>query len=155
MTTAAPTLDLSNLPMAATLDITKPVAQVRDAWRETITYLDQLRSQPGVAYSTLLGVKLDSVRYDAALALETITRWEGGGGTGAETATTISGLAAPTDAFKNELAAAKIAWASEFGGAGAATRPSLWAQVTAPRDNSWYLLWGGAALALYLLTMKR
>lgn len=150
----APTLDLSNLPMAATLDLTKPVAQVRDAWRATITYLDQLRNQPDVAYSTMLGVKLDSVRYDAALALETITRWEGGGGTGAEAATAISGLAAPTDAFKNELAAAKAAWATEFGGA-AVARPSCFAQLTAPRETSWYLLWGGAALALYLLTMKR
>lgn len=154
MTTTAPTLDLSNLPLAATLDLAKPVAQVRDAWQATVNYLDQVRTQPGVAFSTMLGVKLDSARYNAALALDTIKRWEGGGGTGAETATTIADLAAPTAAFKSSLTEAQTAWAAEFGG-GAPTRPPLLARLSAPRDTSWYLLWGGAAFALYLLTMKR
>lgn len=151
---AAPTLDLTPLPIAAALDFTKPVAQVRDAWQATINYLDQLRNQPDVAYSVDLGVKLDSARYNAAQAAQAISTWEGGGGTGAETATTISGLAAPAEAFKSSLATAKAAWAIEFGGA-PPVRPSLWAGMTAPRSDTMYLLWGGAALALYLLTMKR
>ena len=149
-----PTLDLTPLPIAAALDFTKPVAQVRDAWAATLNYMDQVRNQPNVAFSTELGVKLDSARYNAALASQAISSWEGGGGTGAESATSISDLAAPTEAFKSALATAKAAWAVEFGGP-VTVRPSLWAQMTAPRSDSTYLLWGGAALALYLLTMKR
>lgn len=150
-----PTLDLVPLPLAASMDLTKPVAQVRDAWRATISYLDQLRTQPGVSYSTVLGVKLDTARYAAALALEAITRWEGGGGTGAETATAVSDLAGPAEAFKTALTAAQAAWVVEFPGTAAAATPSFFTRVTAPRETSWYLLWGGAAFVLYLLTMKR
>jgi len=139
---------LSALPISATADLSQNVAMVRDGFLQTLTILDAIRTSKR-AFSVPLRTALDSARYSAAVVIARIQQFEGSGGTGAESATTIDGLATLQAQFNAQLANAKKIWAVEVGGVTA--KPTWLQRLSTPRSDTSYLLWGMAGLSLYLL----
>ena len=115
-------VNLSMLPLPGATDVSLPVWQLRDIWRQQLAIIDGIRSVK-TSYGTLLSVELDSLRYWNCEVLAVLDNFVQQGHSSAEPGTSVHELASWIQDFRRELGKACAAM-SMWGAPPAATKAS-------------------------------